>query len=504
MIARKEHENPAAVRSPLSRSTSILCAPSLEGVLRKLNQTTDLISSSTPHVSRMTPSPLKVAVALAGLGLASAASRMLVNQSEQYAIYSSVGTTVVGGKPYFAFADGLNPPAFADLFDGATGALVWSFTNASGTTGTPTFLVDTARHCEAGPSPGADAVDVFVAVFDGAGANVYGLSSAAPTAAPAWAVSLPGCGENIEGGTYIMMEASDSGNRVAIQCHHAGVPATARVYSIAGQTGKVEWNYDLGAGVQAGQGNVQVSTDGAFVLFVNEQGKPTPNSATAFVLDGATGQLRDSVAIPFFICAAISDDGAFLAVGDDPAVHVFAWDAGSAKYKAAYDVSPPPGLGAVPWDVQTSAGPDADEMLVVGYISGDVKSVQVAAWSLASQALVVNWNSKTNKQLQENPTIRADGDYIGVSLWGDTGEAGYPTVVLLKRGSDAAIFDYVTPGSMSAVDVNVVTTGGQDTIYLAAGGKAVPANQFGNGVRRAPCARDARACPRRARARVRA
>ena len=349
------------------------------------------------------------ALAALAAGPAHAASRMLVNQSEQYSIYSSVGTTVVGGKPFFAFADGLNPPAFADLFD-ASGKLVWSFTNASGTTGTPTFLVDTARHCEQSPD---GAVDVFVAVFDGAGATVYGLSSEAQTADPAWAVSLPGCGENIEGGTYIMMEASDTGSRVAIQCHHAGSPATARVYSIAGQTGKLEWSYDLGPSVQAGQGNVQVSTDGAFVLFVNEQGKPTPNTAEAFVLDGATGALRDSVVIPFFICAAISDDGAFLAVGDDPAVHVFAWDAGTAKYKAAYDVSPPPGLGAIPWDVQTSAGPDADEMLVVGYISGDVKTVQIAAWSLATQKLVVNWNSKTNAQLQENPTIRADGDYIG-------------------------------------------------------------------------------------------
>ena len=36
---------------------------------------------------------------------------------------------------------------------------------------------------------------------------------------------------------------------------------------------------------------------------------------------------------------------------------------------------------------------------------------------------------------------------------------------------------------MMAVDINVVTAGAKDTIYLAAGGKAVPANQFGNGVR---------------------
>jgi hypothetical protein len=241
----------------------------------------------------MSASPLRVLAAAGLAAAASAASRMLVNQSEAYAIYDSVGTTVVGGNPFFAFADGLNPPAFADLFDGTSGSLVWSFTNASGTTGTPTFLVDTARHCE--PSSGPDsAADVFVAVFDGAGASVYGLSSAAATAAPLWAVSLPGCGENIEGGTYIMMEASDSGNRVAIQCHHAGTPATARVYSIAGQTGIVEWSYDLGASVQAGQGNVQVTTDGAFVLFVNEQGTPTPNTASAFVLDGATGARRRS------------------------------------------------------------------------------------------------------------------------------------------------------------------------------------------------------------------
>jgi len=39
---------------------------------------------------------------------------------------------------------------------------------------------------------------------------------------------------------------------------------------------------------------------------------------------------------------------------------------------------------------------------------------------------------------------------------------------------------------MMAVDINVVTVGAKDTVYLAAGGKAVPANQFGNGVR---CAR---------------
>ena len=54
------------------------------------------------------------------------------------------------------------------------------------------------------------------------------------------------------------------------------------------------------------------------------------------------------------------------------------------------------------------------------------------------------------------------------------GEAGYPSIVLLKKGSNDAVFDYVTPGSMMAVDINVVTdANGKDTVYLAAGGKHV-------------------------------
>jgi hypothetical protein len=421
---------------------------------------------------------LALAAVCASPCAAAVSSKMLFNQSVEYGIYSSVGTTVVGGSPFFAVADGLNPPVFADLF-AADGSLVWSFQNGSGT---PTYLVDTARHCEPSPSPDG-AVDVFVAVLNGdAGLVLFGLSSASKTAAPIWSVALPECTENIESGTYVMMEASDSGNRVAINCHHFAATPTARVYAIGGQTGKVEWQYDLGPSVQAGQGQVQISTDGAWVLFVNEQGKPTPNTAEAFVIDGATGKLRDSVVIPFFITAAISDSGDWLAVGDDPAVHVFSWDAGASKYKAAYDLSPPPNaVGTIPWDVQTSTGSDASEMIIVGYISGDVKTVQVVGSALVNGTLKTNFISKTNPQLQENPTIRADGDYIGVSMWGDSGEAGFPSVVLLKKGSDTPLFSYVTPGSMMAVDINVVSAAGKDTIFLAAGGKHVPANQFGNG-----------------------
>ena len=128
-------------------------------------------------------------------GARAAAARMLVNQSEQYAVYDSVGTTVVDGAPFFVFADWLNPPLFADLFD-ASGNLVWSFTNTSAGGQVVTFLTDTARHCEPSPQPGALAVDVFVAVIGNGGVVAFGLNSAAKTAAPVWSVALPGCGES--------------------------------------------------------------------------------------------------------------------------------------------------------------------------------------------------------------------------------------------------------------------------------------------------------------------
>ena len=128
-----------------------------------------------------------------------------------------------------------------------------------------------------------------------------------------------------------------------------------------------------------------------------------------------------------------------------------------------------------------SSGPDATEILAVGYISGDVKTVAVGGTALVSGASVLNFTSSTNPTLQENPTLRADGAYVAVSLWGNAGDV--PTVVLLKAGAAAPVFSYITPGSMFAVDVNVVAGAGgaPDTVFLAAAGKAVAANQFGNG-----------------------
>ena len=372
----------------------------------------------------------------------------------------------------FGVASYLNQPEFIEFYD-ETGALLSSYANGTGWYG-----VDMARHIE---SPAAGRVDSFGihVADDGSGATVLGFASASASAGPAWSTLLPGCSLDGGGGTYVGFEASDSGARVAVQCYQN---ATAGVVALDGQTGAVLWHYALGQGVKAGQGQVQITGDGAWVLLVNEQGVPTPNSATAYVINGATGVLRGAVPIPFFITAAISDSGNYLAVGDNGLVHLYEWDAASSRYapSQAAPVITPPG-SFLPWDLQMSTGPDAGEFLILGCISYDVMTVQVTAWGVVNGTLIHTWQSATNTdKLQENPSLRADGAYIGVSLWGDSGNT--PTVVLLRVGTPAPIFHFTSPGSMFAVDLALDKTGPSgDTVLLTASGKAVPANEFGNG-----------------------
>ena len=415
------------------------------------------------------------ACAISAALAAAQTSTLLFNQSEAVATYDAVGISLHGADvtaATFAAGSWLNPPEFTEVFD-YSGTQAWTFQAGPGI-----YLVDTARHVEAGPSAGA--VDTFTAQvsFSTAGATLFGHSSTG-TGTPVWNVSLPECSSDIGGGTYNGLQAADDGSALAFLCH----AETAKAYLIDGQTGAVRWSYDVGAGIKVGQGSINIANSGGFVLLVNEQGVPTPNTAEAYIIDATTGTLRDNITIPFFITAAISDTGDYVVVGDDSNAHVWLFSATTGRYAPAYDLTPPAGpRGWIPWDIVMSTGSDAQEMIVLGCIAGDVLSVQVSAFSLIGGALQTNWVSPINTKLQENPTMRADAGYIGVALWGDSGEAGYPTVVLLKAGSNATLFSYTTPGSMMAVDVAVSTSAaGADTVLLTAGGKAVPANSFGNG-----------------------
>ena len=81
---------------------------------------------------------------------------------------------------------------------------------------------------------------------------------------------------------------------------------------------------------------------------------------------------------------------------------------------------------------------------------------------------------------QNNPTIRAAGDYVAVALWGDNGNE--PTAILMTVHSNKTLFSHTSPGSMFAVDVVVdKSSAAEDTVLLNVAGKNVPANEGGTG-----------------------
>ena len=158
-----------------------------------------------------------------------------------------------------------------------------------------------------------------------------------------------------------------------------------------------------------------------------------------------------------------------------------AWD--GAAYALLHRLAlPDDGFEYDLWDIavtETPAGPVA----VLGWIqAGTVQRLRVNAWQCSSGALLMDWSAPPNTDtgLQNNPTIRTDGAYIALALWGDKGNA--PTVELLTTASNASLFSFISPGSMMSIDVVVdASAPAHDVVYMAAAGKSVPANEFGSG-----------------------
>lgn len=170
-------------------------------------------------------------------------------------------------------------------------------------------------------------------------------------------------------------------------------------------------------------------------------------------------------------------------------------------------------------------------LALAGWISAAVTQTAVTGFALSTGNMVLNWTSTVNAKLQTNPDIAADGKYgecpprqyaachcnvalsgaagrftswanirnhyqtsqlhlpstAALALWGDAND-GVPTVVVLGADDSAAtvgsapVFTYVTPGSMFSASVVITSSNATaDSLLVAVGGKAVPANVMGSG-----------------------
>lgn len=415
---------------------------------------------------------LLVAPALAAAG---SAAKQLFHATEATDIFTSATLSLhPPGAPTFSVAADNGSPYLAVYT--TSGALAWRW--ASPCAGCA-ISAASARHAELDPAaPGK--VDLFAIQSGDTTCVVLGFdSSEGGSATPAWRSVLPGCtalAQGGVGGTYTGIAASDDGRSIAVLGYGAdaaGGNLTARAYLLAGQTGALAWTYDLGAREQAGQGDIAIGRE--FVCFINDDSVPSPNSAQMHVLAVPSGALRAEVQIPFFIAGAISDDGDYVAVqnfthlkGSEP--WVLRWSAAAGTYDLLHRLAlPPDGTEYDLWDISIPAGPST--YVALGWISAipSAMALRVTAHDLATGALLTDWSAPRNTQLQNNPTIRTDGAFIGLGLWGGDAGAGAPTAVVLKAGSNDTVFSASSPGSMFSVDIAL----DRGALFLTTAGKHV-------------------------------
>jgi len=383
-----------------------------------------------------------------------------------------------GASPTFvSAADFALKPTFLQTYNVSTasGGFIWEFSDDVNGGG---LMVATARHTEA---QGVGGVDIAAALLPPQSApiacTVLGFSSLSPSGAtPAWAWNKTAC-------AVFSVSFSDDGSTVVVTGGlDISQPKLAPfITALDGQSGAVKW---LSGGDDASQfgGSAMVTEKGAFVAYSRADD-------TVLVLDGATGAPRGlALSMGWNNPAQLSDSGDYLAWAGEDNANIYQWDAAAQKYTEVTSFDPPGPSHA--WYATGSSlssdgsGAEGGELACFAYFcgagansncSGTALQARVIIASLVTGNILTDYFTPVNDQLQTNANVKMDGDVCGVALWGDRDDV--PTAVALRAGSSKPLLEYVTPGSMNAVDVVVDADG----VYMTVAGRHVPANVMGMG-----------------------
>lgn len=328
-----------------------------------------------------------------------------------------------------------------------------------------------ARHAVSFPAS-ASVVDTVgaVAIFgQELGCGVYGFDSTG-TSTPIWSWNLSGCNAYLLYDNDRYIDVSDDGTAAAFSATVPSGNSTSPLLTVFdGQTGAVRFQKTFPVGAYAGP--VGVTAHGSYVAWVAGPGLN--------VYDAMTGSLRGT--IPGVSgTTKLSDDGSFAVDCTVEAATIFTWN-GNA-YAVNTTITPPGGGEWFCTDSALSSDSSGGNLVSFAWIGAGALTARVTVYAVESATLLTDWTSATNAKLQTSPTVRMDGVYTGVALWGDVDDV--PTAVVLAAGKAAPLFTYTTPGSMFGVDIVVdagASTPKSDTVYFAVAGKAVPANEVGNG-----------------------
>lgn len=179
-----------------------------------------------------------------------------------------------------------------------------------------------------------------------------------------------------------------------------------------------------------------------------------------------------------------SDDGSYVAFAGNDVASIYKWNETNKQYVNAFTLTPPGGSWYSVSCAMSSDGSGAanGELVTFAWIDDQALTARATMYSMVTGQLVADYTSPKNAQLQTTPTVRMDGAYAGMALWGDNDDV--PTAIVLAAGASKPVFTYVTPGSMFGVDIVVdrdASTPTQDIVYFSVSGKHTPANVMGNG-----------------------
>jgi len=121
-----------------------------------------------------------------------------------------------------------------------------------------------------------------------------------------------------------------------------------------------------------------------------------------------------------------------------------------------------------------------NDQFVIHWYSSDYQTTELERLSLAAGSTPVwRWVSNTgNGSLKNSPScieLSDDGEWIVVGSWGTKNDANDEVLVFKDSSPANPWFSINTPGSVFTVEI---TADGQ---YIASGGKAIHAEQMGNG-----------------------
>ena len=419
----------------------------------------------------------------------------------------SNGVETDAGNVRFAAASWLNVPKLVEVFapNSLNGTVDWSYEPDSFKDTPSTLAVATARHIDLNSS---GFVDLVVANhFQEQGENacfLLGFISKKSAAQLLWRYNVTGnCSVDLtlEGDSKPTLKLSDDGSTVvfAVTVYDPKTQTdVSELHCINGQTGAPMFVFQL-TNEQPGANSVSISRGGDYIAY--------SNGLMVYVLEKSTGKLRTkAMARQMVSDVHICPMGVFLLYAVNDGSVVRRWNSTSEEFEITpFQPQTPPGPPNT-WIAVSHAtsvngeGKNAGGCLAaIGWMGlGNNQGIaKLDIFSMLTGKVFVSWTSKKGNGLENFPVMAMHLGYTVVGTWGNSMHASEPNVLLFHISSDKPVMEYVSQGSVMAVDLIYApyalppsslneqhgqrSANDQATVFLIAAGKQEHATVEGRG-----------------------